>query len=64
MLSYQYRNSKYKDKTVLRPSHLHNENPIPGEMVMILKQDTKALLNQGVNDLTTNEALNDKQILS
>ena len=28
-MTYQYRNSHYKDKTVVRPSYLYNGNPYP-----------------------------------
>ena len=36
ILSYQHMNSQYKDKTVLRPFYLHDNN-IPGQIVLILK---------------------------
>ena len=39
-MSYQYRNSHYKDKTVSWPSYLSNGNPIPGKNVFILRRGT------------------------
>ena len=32
--SYQYRNNHYEDKTVSRPSYLHNGNPISGKAIL------------------------------
>ena len=37
MPSYPYRNSRYKDNTVIRLSYLYNGNPIHGKVVFILK---------------------------
>ena len=36
MLSYQYRDFHYRDKTASRPACLYNENPIPVKTVFIL----------------------------
>ena len=33
-MSCQYKNSRYKDKTLSRPSYLYNEIPIPGKTVL------------------------------
>ena len=35
MSSYQYRESHYRDKTILRPSYLHNEIPYTGKMTSL-----------------------------
>ena len=51
--SCRYRNSQYKDKTVWRPSHLHNGNPIPGKTVFIL---TGGELRNGVDWFLTGYA--------
>ena len=37
ILSYQWRNFHYKDKTVSQPSYLYSVNTILGKMVFILK---------------------------
>ena len=39
ILSYRYRNSHYKVKTVSRPSYLYNGNPIPKKAAFILRQN-------------------------
>ena len=38
MPSYHYRNSHYKDKTVMRLSYFPNGNPLPGKTLFILKK--------------------------
>ena len=43
MLSYQYRDSHFKDKTISRPCYLCNGDPIP-EKRFILKRDLISLL--------------------
>ena len=37
-MSYQHRNSHYKDETVSRPSYLYNGNPIPEKTVFTLRK--------------------------
>ena len=37
-MSYQYRNSHYKDNTVWRPSYLYNGNHIPGKTEFIFRR--------------------------
>ena len=37
-MSYQYKNSHYKDKTVSWSCYLYNGNPIPGKTVLILRR--------------------------
>ena len=41
-LSYQYRDSHYKDKTVSRRSYFYNETAIPGKAVFILNPFVKS----------------------
>ena len=38
MPSFQYMYFRFKNKTVVRPSYLHNRNPKPGKTAFILKQ--------------------------
>ena len=39
---YQCRDYYYKDKTVWRPSHLHDKNPMPGKTDFILRHGPRS----------------------
>ena len=41
-MSYRYRSSHYKDKTVSRLSSLYNGNSIPGKTIFILRRGPRA----------------------
>ena len=44
MSSYQYRNSRFKDKTVSRLSYIYNVNPIFGKIVFISGPDDSLVI--------------------
>ena len=59
--SNQYRNSHYKDATIVRPSHLYNENLYTWKSVLILKQGSYVSQSYpvvGGRSVITREAIN------